>query len=238
MTQPSFHPVGDQGVLVVFGDTIDSDTTNAVQILDALLAVQPPDGMTETVPTFTTLLVCFDPLVTDHASIISTITNAVSLPGTPSHEITRQAARGRVHEIDVCYEGNCAPDMEAVVEQTGLSEPQVTAAHSSAIYTVGMYGFAPGYAYLHGTPTPIQIPRNPTPGPLRPAGSVIIAGQQCLVIPTPLATGWYAIGRTASSVLSSDENNPFRFDVGDTIRFKPIDEAEFHRQHRACSGIN
>jgi inhibitor of KinA len=235
MVDVEYQPVGDQGVLVVFGDVIDDFTISSVQALDAALAADPPIGMTEAVPTFTTLLVCFDPLITDHPSLTAAIENTLnSVAAAISSDLDSGSKAGskagRTHTIDVCYEADCAPDMHAVCARMDLSPASVIAAHSDASYTVGMYGFAPGYAYLHGTPSPLQIPRNPTPGPPRPAGSVIIAGQQCLIIPSVLSTGWYAIGRTASAVMTDDDNHPFRFDVGDTIRFNVIDHDEFHRQ--------
>ena len=76
----------------------------------------------------------------------------------------------------------------------------------------------------------IQLPRNPTPGPVVSAGSVIIAGQQCLIIPIAMSTGWFAIGRTAARVLTGDSERPFLFDVGDTVTFRRIDATDLLRQ--------
>ena len=218
------RPVADHGVLVVFDDRIGDATLAAVHALDAALHARPPDGLVETVPALTTLLVGFDPLLTDHAAVAA----AVAALGATAESAT--VATGTVHVVDVCYDPEEAADLAAVVERTGLDPDEVVAAHTAGRYTVGMYGFAPGYAYLYGTPPSIQLPRNPTPGAVVPAGSVIITGEQCLISPVAMSTGWFAIGRTAAQMLTGDETRPFLFDVGDTVTFRRVSAAEFHRQ--------
>jgi inhibitor of KinA len=221
---PHLVPVADHGVLVVFDDQISDATLARVHALDAALAVKRPTGLRETVPAMTTLLVVFDPLVTDHVAISAAINDGLASPGA--------IARGAAHVIDVCYDRPHAPDLAALAARAGIDADAVVAAHSAGTYTVGMYGFAPGYAYMYGTPESIQQPRNPTPGQLVPAGSVIVAGQQCLIIPIAMSTGWFAIGRTTVSMYTADHDRPFLFDVGDTVTFQPIDVSEFESRVR------
>ena len=85
-----------------------------------------------------------------------------------------------------------------------------------------MYGFAPGYAYLGGVPDPIQVPRKPVPLRDVPAGSVIIAGPQCLITTLTMPTGWSIIGRSPTRVLTDDPDHPFLFDIGDRVMFERI----------------
>jgi inhibitor of KinA len=124
--------------------------------------------------------------------------------------------------IDVCYDGEHAPDLAALAARAGIDTETAVAAHLAATYTVGMYGFAPGFAYLYGTPDPIQQPRNPTPGPLVPPGSVIVAGQQCLIVPVAMSTGWFAIGRSPASMVTTSEDQPFLFEIGDSVVFRRV----------------
>jgi inhibitor of KinA len=217
-TPPSVVPVADHAVLVVFGGKIDDSTIARIHALDSALSHNPPPGMTEIVPALTSLLVVFDPLVTDHANITAAIFASLSSSADRSP--------GATHLIDVCYDDDHGPDLRVVAERTKLDEATVVEAHLAGIYTVGMYGFAPGFAYLYGTPEAIQLPRNPTPGSLRPAGSVITAGQQCLITPTAMSTGWFAIGRSPVPMLTGDPDRPFLFDVGDTVTFRRIAATE------------
>ena len=218
LSPPELVPVADHGVLVVVAEDISDEARARVHALDVALAHDPPLGLVEIVPAMTTLLVVFDPLVTDHDAIGAAIVDRFAAPGV--------VPAGVAHVVDVCYEGEHAPDLAALASRCGLDVDAVVDAHLAGAYTVGMYGFAPGYAYLYGTPTSIQQPRNPTPGALRPAGSVIVAGQQCLVIPTALSTGWFAIGRSPASVFRADHDRPFLFEVGDTVTFRRIDAGE------------
>ena len=54
------------------------------------------------------------------------------------------------------------------------------------------------------------------------AGSVIIAGAQCLVTTLTMPTGWWVIGRSPTRILTGDAARPFLFDVGDRVRFRRV----------------
>ena len=59
------------------------------------------------------------------------------------------------------------------------------------------------------------------------AGSVLVAGPQCLVTTLTMPTGWWIIGRSPTRILSDDEDRPFLLDVDDRVTFKRISRAEF-----------
>jgi inhibitor of KinA len=215
---PIFRPIAERAVLVEFGTALDDDAHAAVLRLDQALAATPCPGLCEAVPAFVHLLVEFDPLITDHASVTG------HLRGLLLHK-TSARARPVLREVLVCYED--APDLPAVAEATGLAPEAVIAAHLSGDYAVAMYGFAPGYAYLSGVPEPIRLARKPSPVRDVPAGSVIIAGGQCLVTTLKMPTGWWIIGRSPTPILTQDHDRPFLFDVGDGVRFRRIGRAEY-----------
>ena len=225
MTPPVFKPVADHAVLVTFGTEIAEDTHRAVLALDRALMADPPEGMIETVPALVNLLVDFGPLVTDHAAITSDISER--LTGLRIETVT-----GQERVVQVCYDAALAPDLAAVAKATGLSREAVIAAHLSGDYRVLMYGFVPGYAYLGGVPAPIRVPRKPSPVRDIPAGSLLIAGPQCLVTSLTMPTGWSVIGRSPTRIMTRNEARPFFFDVGDTVRFERIDRADFDRLTR------
>jgi inhibitor of KinA len=102
-------------------------------------------------------------------------------------------------------------------------------AHLAGDFHVLMYGFSPGYAYLSGVPSEIQVPRKAAPVRDVAAGSVIIAGPQCLVTTLTMPTGWSIIGRSPTQILTGDDSHPFLFDVGDSVNFERIDQATFAR---------
>jgi inhibitor of KinA len=220
MQAPTFIPVADHALLVQFADTISDAVTARVQMLDKAINDDAPMGLSETIPAFVNLLVMFDPLVTDHSGMEQAVRARLSAEAAPKGKST-------LHQVLVCYDDDLAPDLIAVADATGLSTDAVVNAHLSGAYTVGMYGFAPGYAYLSGVPEHLQVPRKPAAVRDIPAGSVMIAGPQCLVTTLIMPTGWSILGRSPTEILRNDPDRPFLFDVGDRVQFKRIDRAQY-----------
>ena len=217
---PRFRAVAEHGLLVEFGDAICDAAHEAVLRLDGALASAPFPGFREAVPAYVNLLVEFDPLVADclgvQKVVQALIAHGPASPRTPG-----------IRVAGVCYDADFAPDLPAVAAAAGLSEEAVIAAHLAGDYRVYMYGFAPGYAYLAGVPEAIRLPRKPAPVRGVEAGSVIVAGPQCLITTLKMPTGWWILGRSPTRVLTGDANQPFLFDVGDRVSFRRIDRAEF-----------
>ena len=211
-----YRPVADHALLVEFGTAITDAAHVQVLALDQSLAARPFAGFREAIPAFVNLLVEFDPLLTDHAQVEAHLRKLAGQTLSPKPATRR--------EVLVCYEN--APDLDEVARRTGLSPEAVIAAHLAGDYRVFLYGFAPGYAYLGGLPEALQRERKTTPVRGVPAGSVIIAGAQCLITTLTMPTGWWIIGRSATRVLTGDEAQPFLFDVGDQVRFRRISAAD------------
>lgn len=223
---PRLVPVAERGVLVEFGTAVDAGVEAAVLSLDRALRLAPVAGQVEVVPALVNLMVVFDPLATDHAAVAAEV-RARLAAAAPT------AVAGAEREVLVCYDGAFGRDLEAVAAQAGLSVEAVIAAHLAGEYRVSMYGFAPGYAYLTGVPEAIRLPRKPAPVRGVAAGSVIVAGAQCLVTTLTMPTGWWIIGRSPTRILTGDAGRPFLFDVGDRVRFRRVSEAEC----RAMGGL-
>ncbi len=214
-SSPRLTPVADHALLVEFGEVIADDIHAAVLSLDTALTAAPPTGVREAVPAYASLLIDFDPLRTDHAAVARAVRDLLTHPSA-----ARPAPATR--EVLVCYDDPFAPDIEAVIAQTGLNREAVIAAHLSGHYRVYMYGFAPGYAYLAGVPKALHVPRKPAPVRGVAKGSVMVAGPQSLVTTLTMPSGWWVIGRSPTTILSDDPARPFLFDVGDRVVFRRI----------------
>ena len=68
-----FLPAGDRALVVEFGDRVDRALNAEVLRLDAVLRAEPPTGIVETVPTFRSLMVHYDPSATSRADLERTI---------------------------------------------------------------------------------------------------------------------------------------------------------------------
>lgn len=218
---PRFRPVAEHAVLAEFGDRIDAAVHAAVLRLDAALASRGFDGFVEAVPGYVNLLVAFDPMRCDHRRVEAALRELLD---GPAATVPKPAQ----HEVLVCYDADLAPDLAAVAQAAGLSVEAAIAAHLAGDYRVYLYGFAPGYAYLAGVPEEIRLPRKPAALRGVAAGSVIIAGAQCLVTTLTMPTGWWIIGRSPTRILQDDPSRPFLFEVGDRVRFRRIDRAGLH----------
>ena len=213
------QPVGDSAVLLEFGTAIDPDVFDAILALEAALIANPPQGLRETVPAYVSLLLVFDPLVTDADTIVAAALRA------QTDAIPRPAPT--LHHVPMCSDADLAPDLAEITAHTGVGPDALLAAFCAAELRVYMYGFAPGYAYMDGVPAALHLPRKPVPVRSRPAGSVMIAGGQCLITSLPMPTGWWVIGATRTAVLRDDEARPFLLQPGDTVRFVPQPRADF-----------
>ncbi len=209
---PIYRPVGEAAVLAEFGDTIDRKINAAVIDFDRAVMAAKIVGIVETVPAYASLLVVFDPDATDHVAVIATL-NAL-----PTND-ARTGDVGAMHEILVRYGDAHGPDVDAVAQRAGVSVGDLIAMHQSVEYRVYMGGFAPGYAYLGDVPDGIRIPRKHTPQSGHPAGSVIIAGGQCLITTLPMPTGWWVIGHTDARIFDPEADDPFLLKPGNRVRF-------------------
>ncbi|MFD0916622.1 allophanate hydrolase subunit 1 [Pseudahrensia aquimaris] len=213
--KPHFTPVADSAVLVTFGKALGEDVFQSIVAFDKALQQSPPSGMVEAVPALVNVLGIFDPVQTDHVELQVALEKLLS-------GMSRNVLQTQNRVVQVCYDGPYAPDLKAVAQACGLSEEAVIAAHLSGDYKVLMYGFAPGYAYMGGVSPDIQVPRKTAPVRDIPAGSVMIAGAQCLVTTVKMPTGWSIIGRSPTPILLDDPARPFLFDIGDTVTFERI----------------
>ncbi len=222
MTKPWFKPVADHALLVEFATQISDAANRDVLALDQALAKADVPGVIEVVPAFVNLLIDFDPLVTDHTMLEATVGKLLKTATQTTHDPVR-------HAVQICYDADLAPDLAAVAKACELSPETVINAHLAGDYRVCMYGFAPGYAYMAGVPDPIQVPRKAAAVRDVSAGSVIIAGPQCLITTLTMPTGWSVIGRSPSRVLLNRPDRTFLFDVGDHVAFERIDRATYDR---------
>lgn len=216
---PRFLPVAEHAILVEFAEVISDAAHAAVTRLDDALAATPFPGFREAVPAYTSILIEFDPLTCDHGAAESAVRQLLVQPA-------RRQRQPQTHEVLVCYDAEFGPDLAAIAKQTGLSVEAVIAAHLAGDFRVFMFGFAPGYAYLAGIPEAIRLPRKAAPIRDVAAGSVLIAGPQCLVTTLVMPTGWWIIGRSPTTILQGPgSRKPIAFEIGDSIRFRRIDRA-------------
>jgi inhibitor of KinA len=218
---PRLLPAGDSAIVVEYGDGIDTRINARVRLLQRALADRQLPGIVETVPTYRSLMVHYDPVVLLREAVERLIAGtAERLPEELQEPV-------RTVEIPVVYGGGAGPDLADVAALAGLDEQAVVDLHASGEYVVFMLGFMPGFPYLGGLPHRIATPRLATPRTLVPAGSVGIAGGQTGIYPTESPGGWRLIGRTPVPLFDPRTSPPALLEAGDRVRFVPVTQARY-----------
>ena len=161
------HPVGDCALLAEFAQRIAPDIGAAVAALNSRVLAAKLPGVVETVPAFASLLITYDPLVTEYDTIADAVKKLADADGADA-----AAGEGRLVTIPVCYGGNFGPDLPFVAQHAGLTEEEVIALHTGREYQIYMLGFLPGFPYLGGLDERLFTPRLGTPRTAIPAGAV------------------------------------------------------------------
>ena len=219
--EPRLLPCGDRALSVELGDEISREVNARVLALDYLIRAEAPAGVTETVPSFRSLLVYYDPLVVGHEEL-----------GALLRELATRARPdvlppARVVELPCCYGGDLGFELEAAAAKLDLAADEVVGLHAGAEYYVDFVGFTPGLPYLSGMPERLFIPRLESPRVKTPPGSVSIGGMQCCIYSVESPGGFWVLGRTPVRLYDPTAADPILLRAGDRVRFRVIDRAEF-----------
>ncbi len=216
-----FLPAGDLAVSVELGEEISREVNARVLALEYLIQQKGLPGVVETVPTFCSLLVYYDPLVVSYAELTEALR---ALVAEARAEVLPPA---RTIEIPCCYGGELGFELDGAAAKLGLTPEEVVRLHAGADYHVYFVGFTPGLPYMTGMPDRLTIPRLETPRTRTPPGSVGIGGMQCCIYPVESPGGFWVLGRTPLCLYDPTAADPILLRAGDHVRFRPIDRGEF-----------
>jgi KipI family sensor histidine kinase inhibitor len=227
LAPPRILPSGDSAITVEFSTNIDDAANQRVLALDRTLANEAIPGVTETVPTYRSLLVHYDPSLVDFATLGEKLVTLAKLP-------VQATTPSRHWRIPVAYGGEHGIDLEDVAKTLNSTPDDIVARHVAGDYRVAMIGFTPGWSYLSGLDHSLHMPRRQNPRLLTPAGTISIggvqAGVQCLAGPS----GWHLLGRTAVRTYQLHRDPTFLLEPGDRVSFSVVDAKTFAEQDRAA----
>lgn len=226
---------GDAAMTIEFGNVIDPQLLARVNALDqaiqALSAAGTLPGLIETMPTFRSLTVFFDPLVTGREALLAALHPALAGSAGPAPDV-----RQRCWRLPVCYEGDAGPDLAETAAAIGVSEDEVVALHSGCEYRVYMLGFLPGFPFMGDLPDPLRLPRRAQPRVRVVAGSVAIATGLTAIYPWESPGGWHLLGRCPVTLFDARRASPSLLAAGDRVRFEPVSASEYARLEAASAG--
>ena len=213
---------GDTAIVVEFGESIDRRLSTWVLALARRLNEARLDGLVETVPTFRSLLVHYDPLILPTASLAARIAGLMQ-----GLQVTEQG--GRLWRLPACYDPSLGLDLADVAARTGLSPAQVVERHSAVTYHVYMLGFLPGQAYMGDVPAELALARRESPRLKIPAGSLAIAGAMTCIFPLETPCGWHLVGRSPVALWERGPRPRALLAPGDQVGFAPVSLREYER---------
>ena len=224
---PQVEAVNENSIMIRFGQAIDKKWPAIIASARHFLLQKFALIITDTIPSYTTLMVCFDD---DHVSapqFVQQINEALVSWAQSPHLENRIPAHN--HLIPVFYDTNVAPDLEPLSRQLQLSIAEIIQIHTQATYVVYAIGFAPGFAFLGNVDPRIEAPRLSTPRANVAKGSVGIAGAQTGIYPRSSPGGWNIIGCTPQDIFFPDQppDKLCLLAIGDTIKFKAISQDHF-----------
>lgn len=223
---PRFLHAGEAALVVEFGAAIDPALNDDVRAFDCAVAQAAIPGVVETVPTYRSLMIHFDPQRLGAEALVAELkklTLARLAPVDAKHWL-----------IPACYEPPHSEDLAEVAAALQMTTHRVIALHAGAEYRVYMFGFAPGYVFLGGLPPELAISRRPKPRPPVPQGSLLIAAGQALIAHRPMPTGWYNLGATPALLFDPARTPPINLDIGDRVSFEAIGGAAFAELRQAA----
>ena len=219
MSNPRFLDAGETALVVEFGDTADPAFHRQVLALDGALARTPVNGVLESVPTYRSLMIHFDPRATSAETLADAVRQLAS------EEVPARPARH--WRVPACYDGPHGEDLAEVAHHLHLAPERVADLHAGASYRVVMYGFAPGFVFLDGLPGELKISRRQTPRPPAQPGALTIANGRALIASIAMPTGWYVLGRTPARTFDPRHDPAFPIGVGDAVSFERVDPDRF-----------
>lgn len=199
-------PCADAGILVELANL------DEVLALYEVLAADPPAGVTEIVPAARTILLRLDPDRANPDAVAGAV--RTTTPGS-----VRQRTSSAEVRVPVSYTG---ADLADVATHTGLTQRELVAAHTAAIWTVAFCGFAPGFGYLVCDDPRLVVPRRGEARTAIPAGSVALAGEFSGIYPRQSPGGWQLIGRTDVVTWDINRDPPGLLQPGTRVRFEEV----------------
>jgi len=224
-----YIPSGDSAFLVRFGDEISEEINHNLRTYFIALSDMKIEGVIECIPSYTDLMVLYDPLVVQYRDILK------ELKQVAENIKDIEIPKARAIEIPVLYAKPFGVDMLTVQSHTGLSVKEIIKTHSENKYLVYMLGFTPGFCYLGGMNPKIATPRKDIPSQKILAGSVGIAAEQTGIYPIDSPGGWQIIGRTPLRLFDPKRKPEFLIQAGDYLKFYEISEEEYHKLNEKYS---
>lgn len=220
MTGTVIAPCGEAALRIVAVSGTPEERWRTVHALADWIERTRPYGVYGGVPTYDSLLVEFDPMLTAAEPLAELLRDAAALDRTGVRASKR-------FELPVVYGGEHGPDLPFVAEVTGLTERQVVELHADRDYVVRCLGGPAAACMIDGPPFPVAIPRLSDPRVEVPPNAISVAGAQGVIGPARSPSGWRLIGLSPVQLFDFRTETIVPYRPGDVVRFRAIAASEW-----------
>ena len=224
-------PAGEAAIRLVFTEVPQPALTKALLKIANRAKQRFGPTLTDSVIGYTTLTLFFSASTLERDRTEAWLREQAEGMVSVDHSAPEHSTADIV--LPVLYHPSVAPDLEWLANDRSLGIDDLIALHSDTTYFAYATGFAPGFCYLGTLPEALQTPRLDTPRATVPSGAVAIADAQTAVYPCESPGGWRLIGACPEPLFNLNNTPPSLLNVGATVRFEPISEADF----RALGGV-
>ncbi len=214
----SFYPLGQDGILVRFGDGYTANPLKALRFGD-VVRQEKLLGVVDVATSLTSVLIRFAPQNVSRSVLLESLKSFLN---DRILEPTLQESP-RIWTIPTSFGDDAGPQLQEAAEIAGLTPHGAIAEITGQDLSVLAIGFAPGQPYIGHLPENWNMPRQSELTAQVPAGALVVALRQLVLFANPSPTGWRWIGTCAFAPFQADRSEPFALRANDRIRFVPVD---------------
>ncbi|AWL13114.1 Kinase A inhibitor [Saliniradius amylolyticus] len=218
---PKIFDAGEDAVIVYLAKNPCTEVSDQIAAMLPRLREHLGDCLVDLIPSFTSILIIYRPLVRDHYYIHREIRDVLTELGEHEHK------DGKLVELPVYYGKEVGWDLERISDRTRIPIDDIIELHQQQEYRVYAIGFSPGFAYMGEVDGRIASARLETPRKKVPQGAVGIADRQTAIYPKASPGGWNIIGRCPTPMFDKTATRPVPVSVGDRVRFYAINKETF-----------
>ena len=221
---PAVSPVGLSGLLVRFGDKLDSRANIAAIACRAALEAEAWPEVQETASALASVILRIDLSKVDEAALIARLSSWLDARDWFAADLPEGR---KLWHIPTVFGGEYGPQLAEVAGLAGVSEAQTIEEIAASQTRVLALGFAPGQPYLGFLPERWDIPRQTGVTAQVPAGALVVAVRQMVLFAGPSPTGWRQIAQTGFRCYAPGAVEPLPLTPGDEVRFEPVNAEDF-----------
>jgi inhibitor of KinA len=215
-----YAPLGDRTLSIQFEPVISVNMNRRIHAFATIIREQNIAGVIQTVITFHTLAVVYDPAVLLYDELEQRLRQLERQMDATGEQY------GQLVHIPVAFGGEFGPDLAEIAAAAQMLPQQVVQLLAERSYYVHMIGFIAGLPYCGEIDERLVKPRRSSPRLHVPLGSVAIADRLATVYTIDSPGGWHLMGWSPMLLFDPHRDQPGLLAAGDSVRFVPIEARE------------